>query len=188
MQFVYILAGWEGSAHDSRILCDAQTSGGFITPKGKYWLGDAGYGNSEFVLTPYRGVRYHLKEVRQTDLKPENAKELFNLRHSLLRNVIERIFGVLKRQWKILGRKGCEYSIETQIHLFCALIGLYNFGKQHGETSDYIDETVEDIEDAVYSNDQIQRETTGSKQMDKKRDDIAKKMWEDYQLYIKQSK
>lgn len=47
----------------------------------------------------YRGVRYYLKKVRQADQKLENAKELFNLRHSSLRNVIERIFGVLKRQW-----------------------------------------------------------------------------------------
>ena len=36
MQFVYILSGWEGSAHDSRVLSDAQASRGFITPKGKY--------------------------------------------------------------------------------------------------------------------------------------------------------
>jgi hypothetical protein len=113
MRFVYILAGWEGSAHDSRVLSDAQATHGFKTPKGRYWLGDAGYRSSEFVLTPYRGVRYHLKEVQQASQKPENAKELFNLRHSLLRNVIERIFGVLKRQWQILGGKGCEYSIDT---------------------------------------------------------------------------
>jgi hypothetical protein len=39
----------------------------------------------------------------------------------------------LKRQWQILGSKGCEYSIETQVDLFCALIGLYNFGKQYRE-------------------------------------------------------
>jgi hypothetical protein len=38
MEFVYILAGWEGSAHDGRVLTDAQAKG-FITPKGKYWLG-----------------------------------------------------------------------------------------------------------------------------------------------------
>jgi hypothetical protein len=71
--------------------------------------------------------------VRQADQRPENAKELFNLRHSLLRNVIERIFGVLKRQWQILGGKGCEYLIRTQIDLFCALIRLYNFRKQLGK-------------------------------------------------------
>jgi hypothetical protein len=142
MRFVYILARWEGSAHDSRVLSDAQAFRGFLTPKGRYWLGDAGYGNSEFVIAPYRGVRYHLKEVQQADLKPENAKELFNLRHSSLRNVIKRIFGVLKRQWQILGGKGCEYSIETQVDLFCALIGLYNFRKQCGEEDIFVDEAL----------------------------------------------
>ena len=64
MQFVHVLAGWEGSAHDARVLSDAQLRHGFTTPKGKYWLGDAGYGNSEFIMSPYRGVRYHLKEQR----------------------------------------------------------------------------------------------------------------------------
>ena len=34
--FVYILAGWEGSAHDQRVLSDAQASKGFNTPVGKY--------------------------------------------------------------------------------------------------------------------------------------------------------
>ena len=145
MRFVYILAGWEGSAYNSRVLLDAQASCSFSTPKGRYWLGDAGYGNSEFVMAPYRGVRYYLKEVRQTDLKPENAKELFNLRHSSLRNVIERIFGVLKRQWQILGGKGCKYSIETQIDLFCALIGLYNFRKQCGEEETFVDKAFDNL-------------------------------------------
>jgi DDE superfamily endonuclease len=39
MRFVYVLAGWEGSAHDSRVLTDATASKGFTTPAGKYWLG-----------------------------------------------------------------------------------------------------------------------------------------------------
>jgi hypothetical protein len=56
MQFVYVLPGWEGSAHDRRVLSDAQSYHGFNTPKGKYWLGDAGYGNSEYIMSPYRGV------------------------------------------------------------------------------------------------------------------------------------
>ena len=34
----------------------------FFVPKGKYWLADAGYSNSNHLLTPYKGVRYHLKE------------------------------------------------------------------------------------------------------------------------------
>jgi hypothetical protein len=112
MQFLYVLAGWEGSAHDGRVLQDAQATKGFYTPKGKYWLGDAGYGCTEFVLAPYQGIRYHLKEQRLAGQTPENAKELFNLRHSSLRNVIERIFGVVKRKFKILGIIA-EYSIQT---------------------------------------------------------------------------
>jgi hypothetical protein len=141
MQFVYILARWEGSAHDSRVLSDAQVCHGFLTLKGKYWLRDAGYGNSKFVIALYHRVQYHLKEVQQADLKPENAKELFNLQHLSLQNVIERIFGVLKRQWQILGSKGCEYSINTQIDLFCALVRLYNFRKQCSKDKSFLDKS-----------------------------------------------
>ena len=39
MRFMYILAGWEGSAHDARVLQDAQGAQGFKTVSGKYWLG-----------------------------------------------------------------------------------------------------------------------------------------------------
>jgi DDE superfamily endonuclease len=85
------------------------------------------------VLSLYQGTRYYLKEVRQRNNKLANAKELFNLRHSSLRNAVERIFGVLKRQWQILAGKGCEYSIDTQGDVFCALVGLFNFGRQYGE-------------------------------------------------------
>jgi hypothetical protein len=69
MRFLYLLPGWEGSAHDGRVLADAQGRHGFNTPRGKYWLGDAGYGNTEFVMSPYRGVRYHLREQRLASKK-----------------------------------------------------------------------------------------------------------------------
>jgi hypothetical protein len=36
MMFVYILASWEGSVHDLRVLGDAQSYKGFITLVGKY--------------------------------------------------------------------------------------------------------------------------------------------------------
>jgi hypothetical protein len=72
---------------------------GLVTPPGKYWLRDAGYPNSDTILVLYRGTRYHLKEQRLGRKKPENSIELFNLRHALLRNVIKRIFGVVKRKY-----------------------------------------------------------------------------------------
>jgi hypothetical protein len=56
MTFSYVLAGWEGSAHDGRVLADALEKGLFL-PEGKFYLGDAGYSLTPYCLTPYRGVR-----------------------------------------------------------------------------------------------------------------------------------
>jgi hypothetical protein len=61
MSFVYCLPGWEGSASDTRVYDDARAKD-FTIPDGKYYLADAGYGLSDTLLVPYRGVRYHLKE------------------------------------------------------------------------------------------------------------------------------
>jgi hypothetical protein len=135
MQFVFVLPSWEGSTHDGRVLSDAQSRHNFDTPKGKYWLGDVGYENSEYVIAPYHGVQYHLKEQRQADLKPKNAKELFNLHHASLHNVIECIFGVAKRKFKILG-SGTEYSVDTPVHHVLGLLGLYNFISLHKGVED----------------------------------------------------
>jgi hypothetical protein len=182
MQFVFVLPGWEGSAHDGRVLSDAQNRHNFNTPKGKYWLGDAGYGNSEYVMAPYRGVRYHLKEQRQADLKLNNAKELFNLRHASLRNVIERIFGVVKRKFKILGL-GTEYLVDTQIHLVLGLLGLYNFiclykGVENEDQGvDY-----EILEDDEVIEPLVQGSVASV--MDKRRDELARNMWEAYCIHI----
>src|SRR5215471_13726721 len=38
----------------------------------------------------------------KNNCRPRNEKELYNLRHASLRNVIERIFGVSKKRFKIL--------------------------------------------------------------------------------------
>ncbi|CAN1272355.1 hypothetical protein LINPERPRIM_LOCUS14514 [Linum perenne] len=56
MQFIYYSAGWEGSAHDGRVLRDALSRpNGFRVPQGNYYLCDAWYANSEGFLTPFRG-------------------------------------------------------------------------------------------------------------------------------------
>ena len=64
LQFSYVLAGWEGSAHDALVLKDAVSYHGLRLPPGKYLLADAGYSNTEHTLVPFRGTRYHLKEQR----------------------------------------------------------------------------------------------------------------------------
>ncbi|XP_058186491.1 uncharacterized protein LOC131303576 [Rhododendron vialii] len=102
LKFVYVLAGWEGSAHDSHILNDAiSRPRGLQVPEGKYYLANSGYGIRSEFIPPYRGVRYHLKEY--SNHEPENEKELFNHRHSSLRSTVERGFGVLKKRFRMLG-------------------------------------------------------------------------------------
>ena len=56
---------------------------------------DSGYPCTLGFLPPYHTERYHLRDFQGGD-HPEGAKELFNYRHSSLRNVIERCFGILK--------------------------------------------------------------------------------------------
>jgi hypothetical protein len=73
---------------------------------------------------------------------------------------------------QILGGKGCEYLIETQVDLFCALIGLYNFGKQYGE--DLFENKAIDVQ----GNEEEENEVVGTSNtwMNQKRDNIAATM------------
>lgn len=123
LTFCYILAGWEGSAHDYRILEDTLLNNDFHIPDGKYYLADAGYHNMDYLLCPYHGVCYHLKEQAAAGKKPINKEELFNLCHSSLRNVVKRIFGVTKRRFQIF-KFALEYNFTTQIHLVFAIINI----------------------------------------------------------------
>ncbi|XP_057790865.1 uncharacterized protein LOC131007974 [Salvia miltiorrhiza] len=127
LKFTYVLPGWEGSAADSRILRDSLSRPyGLRVPKGNYYLCDNGYANCEGFLAPYKGVRYHLKEWGPMAARPQNPKELFNLRHAKARNAIERVFGVMKMRWGIL-RSASYYPIKIQIRLIMACFVLHNF-------------------------------------------------------------
>ncbi|KAL0300487.1 UNVERIFIED_CONTAM: hypothetical protein Scaly_3044600 [Sesamum calycinum] len=91
MQFIYVLSGWEGSVANNRVLRDAiHRDDGLCVPSGNYYLCDNGYTNAKGFLTSYRGVRYHLCEWDRGTGGPRNKEELFNLKHSFTRNVIER--------------------------------------------------------------------------------------------------
>ena len=94
LRFTYVLAGWEGSAHDSLVLQDALSCpAGLKIPEGtkrikipvrtssyinltlthcdnlaigKFYLADAGYAARPGILPPYLGVRYHLNEFARS--------------------------------------------------------------------------------------------------------------------------
>uniref|UniRef100_A0A453K441 DDE Tnp4 domain-containing protein n=1 Tax=Aegilops tauschii subsp. strangulata TaxID=200361 RepID=A0A453K441_AEGTS len=119
LKFTYVLAGWEGSAHDANILSDSMSRpDGINIPDGKFYLGDAGYACRPGILPPFRKTRYHLNEFSGRNY-PRTAQELFNLRHSSLRVTVERAFGALKNRFKILDQ---NHSTHTPLRLSLFLL------------------------------------------------------------------
>ncbi|KAK5794140.1 hypothetical protein PVK06_035347 [Gossypium arboreum] len=66
-------------------------------PPRKYYLVDSRYPQMAGFLGPYRGERYHLPDFRRGNHQVSGKKEIFNHAHSSLRSVIERTFGVWKK-------------------------------------------------------------------------------------------
>lgn len=185
LQFTFIHAGWQGSAHDSLVLKDALAKQRFKPPANRYYVADAGFYNCDFMLIPYAKTRYHLREYAKAQLRPETKEELFNLRHAQLRNAIKRIFGVIKRKFKILLRAP-EYSIKQQIQLVLGLTALHNFIAIRDRNSDIDFQDLEEFDTWVnwcpipppsYE----ARATTAKTEMGQLRDSIAEQMWADYQ-------
>lgn len=81
LRFIYVRAGWEGSAADGRIYEDARQHD-FAIPAGKYYLADAGFPSCDTLLVPYRGVRYHLKEWGRADQR--YTIYVFSYAHTLI--------------------------------------------------------------------------------------------------------
>ena len=220
--FTFIMSGWEGSAGDG-LLYNAARRTSLAIPPNKYVLADAAFPSCPSVLVPYRGVHYHLQEWGRANLRyswslilsspmkfslnldrPANSKELFNLRHASLRNVIERIFGILKRCFRILLCVSPELPKEAQAKLIPALCCLHNFRRLNdddvefdwdpetesvgdvvslfGSREAYIELeaqyelSVGDLKDGVTANDVIAGDAL--------RDAIATHMWDDYVHYL----
>ncbi|XP_020242914.1 protein ALP1-like [Asparagus officinalis] len=191
--FTYVLTGWEGAANDYRVLQDAMSRPqpfGLRVYDGKYYLCDAGYTIMPGFISPYRGVRYHLKE--HTGRTPKNRNELFNLRHSSLRSKIECAFGILKNRFKILAAKP-NYPFPTQVDIVLACTVLHNFIALEDPADDIFNENVEIDEDTReetneddsnvvnYTQSRTQREDRDVRNEWKEmRDQIAWAMWVDY--------
>jgi hypothetical protein len=153
--FAYAFAGAEGQHCDPKLLQvvrDAffSTLSTVIELHGErivtYFLVDAIFGLEERLMTPYRGIRYHLKEWEGK--QPQNSQELFNLQHAKLRNVIERAFGILKRRFKIL-REPSECETDHHVKYIYASVALHNFIKVHkGDVDDrFLDDPLVYIDD-----------------------------------------
>jgi hypothetical protein len=118
-----------------------------------------------------------------------NKEELFNLRHASARNVIERIFGVLKRRFRILVFPP-EYSMEIQARIPAALCALHNFIRRSdpSEIDDYPDaaDLASNCANGAGIGDLATRaiNTAERERMSLKRDQIAQEMWDSYMAWV----
>lgn len=139
LQFIFIYPGWEGSAADSRVLravLDDPDQNFPQIPQGKYYIVDNGYSNTEGFIAPFEGIRYHIHDYRGANLLPRNAKELFNHRHSSLRNAIQMSFEVLRRRFPIL-KVAPQYAFHIQRDIVIAACVLHNLIRRE-ERNDWL--------------------------------------------------
>ena len=149
------------------------------------FLADAIYGLELRVMTPFRNVRYHLKEW--IGLRPQNKEEMYNLQHAKLRNVIERTIGILKRRFKEL-RVASECDLENHIKNIYACVTLHNFIKLHrGDNDDELLDDSDDEDDGAdmpevkAANDlAVASDTARYQAANAKREAIAQEIWTEY--------
>ncbi|RVW22028.1 uncharacterized protein LOC104877720 isoform X1 [Vitis vinifera] len=189
MMFTFVYAGWEGTANDARVFLDALTRPEVNFPwpsEGKYYVVDSGYPCISGFLPPYRGERYHLQEYRGRHNQPIRYKELFNYRHSSLRNIIERCFGVLKTRFPILRMMPC-YKPSRQPSIVVACCTLHNWirlstrNDQLFREYEVEDLSIEGEEESTSSrNHSIDLSDESAAVMAACRDQIAEVMWANY--------
>ncbi|PIA42475.1 hypothetical protein AQUCO_02000133v1 [Aquilegia coerulea] len=167
LKFTYVLAGWEGTAHDQRVLDDALgRANPFVIPSGRYYLVDAGYTNQPGFLAPFRRTFYHVSE--HEGRIPQNEKELFNKRHSLLRNSIERAFGVLKKRWPMLSTQSFyPYKIQVKIVLACFI--LHNHIRGVEPYDPILDEVDKELDGAPIDESGVENDCESSFKIDDKK-------------------
>jgi hypothetical protein len=137
------ITGWEGSATDARVLRSAMNNG-FHVPPEKFYLVDGGYANTTSFLAPYRGVRYHLKEYGQGHRRPHNYKELFNHRHAIPRNHVERTLGVVKKRFPVL-KAATFHKIRNQVKIPVAAAVLHNSIRSLNGDEEWLDNQPDNI-------------------------------------------
>jgi hypothetical protein len=115
-----------------------------------------------------------------TERSPENKKELFNLRHSSLRTIIERGFGILKSRFRSIDGNSF-WSYETQVDLVFACCIIHN--RIMGvDPNDFLLEEIclesESFRRTINLSQREEREE--NREWITKREMIASTMWNDY--------
>ncbi|KAM0921183.1 hypothetical protein ACQ4PT_007073 [Festuca glaucescens] len=178
LRFTYVLAGWEGSAHDDAVLLHAtERENGLHVPHGKFYLVDAVHGAKPGFLPPFRGATYHSNEWGNNHL--QYSRELFNRRHSALQVTAERAFSSLKRRFKVLDDGIPFFPSATQVDVVMVCVILHNWVLSKGTDCFILPESNCKPKPPSLQREQIHDHShmVGFRQA------LADKMWEDHQNY-----
>nr|XP_049706930.1 putative nuclease HARBI1 [Helicoverpa armigera] len=118
MYITNIVARWPGSCHDSHIFNSSVIKGRLEDGEfdGFWLLGDKGYANKPYLLTPLRNP-------------VTEAEKLYNESHIRTRNIVERSFGCWKKRFPAVSWKLRTNTARAQ----CAIVAmavLYNICKK----------------------------------------------------------
>ena len=142
---------------------------------GKFYLVDAVYGAKPGFLPPFRGVTYHSNEWGNNHV--QDARELFNRRHSSLQVTAERAFSSLKRRFKVLEDGIPFFPSATQVDVVMVCVILHNWALSKGTDCFILPESNWKPKHPGLQREQIHDHT----HMVEFRQALADKMWEDHQ-------
>ncbi|XP_057431061.1 uncharacterized protein LOC130723928 [Lotus japonicus] len=188
MLFTFVYSGWEGTTNDARVFLDALTpENNFPKPEGdQFYLVDSGFPNVSGYLAPFRRQRYHMRDFRD-GVRPQRKQELFNYRHSSLRNIIERCFGVLKARFPIL-KLMPNYPVRRQRLIPIACCTVHNFIRMQYARDNLFDQYAQ--EDLIMDAQGLQVDQQGvnvdanqAAEMAHVRETIADQMWENFNRF-----
>eukprot|EP00834_Sanchytrium_tribonematis_P004825 NODE_259_length_11524_cov_0.251028.p1 type:complete len:337 gc:universal NODE_259_length_11524_cov_0.251028:8499-7489(-) len=125
MRIVSIDVGFPGSVNDASMFAFSNFKQFLLTiftrfDKSYMLMGDNGYHLREYLITPYQA-----EDILRCS-ETEQSKLQFNRIFSSVRQIVERIFGILQRRYYILVI-GTEYKIELYVKLILCCFMLHNY-------------------------------------------------------------
>jgi hypothetical protein len=130
----------------------------------------------------------HFLDHFLTVFRPVCKEELYNLRHAEARNVVERIFGVIKKRWTIL-TKPPQLDIELQARILPGLAAIHNLIMKHDPTDLQDFGEVHDPEPGYVDFGSLAEGPTSRAEKaraDAWREEIAENMWESYKNLLRE--
>ncbi|XP_023911032.1 uncharacterized protein LOC112022646 [Quercus suber] len=199
MQFTFVHGGWEGSVNDSRVFEEAISDWkhGFLwPPTGSYYLVDSGLPIGTSFLPSHRSTRYHAQEFYSSGRRITSKKELHNYRHSSLRMVIKRYFGVLKVRFLILNLMP-NFKPIRQHYVVIVCCALHNFIRTNNQSDELFRTLEESVGEGSVTNSEgsgdagastssttqrhvLEMLSASKRVMGQFRDNITDTMWDDY--------